>query len=130
MITSSTAAGSTPARRTASWMTLAPSCGAVKPDSPPRYFPMGVRQAESRTGVRASDTTARFGRPLKFTSGGAGARADLLPNPRAEFLPRHDALLGPRPADPHRHRTGLGLALSDHGHVGDLEQLAFANPVI
>ena len=56
MITSSTAAGSTPARETASRTTMAPSWGAVKLERPPRYLPIGVRTAERMTGVVASLT--------------------------------------------------------------------------
>src|SRR5438552_908425 len=54
MITSSTAAGSTPARRTASRITSAPKRGAGSVDRPPRYLPTGVRQADRITGVVSS----------------------------------------------------------------------------
>jgi len=51
MITSSTAPVSIAARRTASRMTSAPSCGADSGASPPKYLPMGVRQALKMTAV-------------------------------------------------------------------------------
>ena len=56
MITSSIASAATPERLTASRMTFAPSCGALKDASPPRNLPTGVRHAERMTGVIASDT--------------------------------------------------------------------------
>src|SRR5581483_7905476 len=49
MMHSSTICGSMPARRIASRTTRAPSCGAVKPLSAPRNFPVGVRTAETIT---------------------------------------------------------------------------------
>src|SRR5690242_6706316 len=54
MIASSTAEGSMPARRTASRITSAPSCGAVNDERPPRYLPIGVRTADRMTGVALS----------------------------------------------------------------------------
>jgi hypothetical protein len=57
MITESTVAGSMPERDTASRMTIAPSCGAVNVERPPRYRPMGVRTAERMTGVVLSLTS-------------------------------------------------------------------------
>jgi hypothetical protein len=38
-----------PARLTASRTTMAPSCGAVKSDSEPWNFPIGVRTADTMT---------------------------------------------------------------------------------
>ena len=49
MMASSTSAGSMPARRTASRMAMAPSCGAVKPLSDPRNRPVGMRTADAMT---------------------------------------------------------------------------------
>src|SRR5579863_7727023 len=49
MMHSSTCAGSTPARFTASRTTMAPSCGALKSDKLPWNFPTGVRQPEMIT---------------------------------------------------------------------------------
>src|SRR6266550_200131 len=66
MITSSTAAGSTRARETASRMVRAPSCGAVNDESPPRYRPIGVRTADTMTGVVLSGTETA---PVGVTDG-------------------------------------------------------------
>src|SRR5579864_47423 len=49
MMHSSTWAGSTPARLTASRTTIAPSCGALNSDRLPWNFPTGVRQPEMMT---------------------------------------------------------------------------------
>src|SRR5579859_998883 len=51
IITSSSASGAIPARRTTSFITIAPSCGAVKLESPPKNFPVGMRTAATMTGV-------------------------------------------------------------------------------
>src|SRR5687767_3567329 len=51
---SSTAAGSTPARATASRTAIAPSCGAWRDFRAPRNLPDGVRTALTMTGVRMS----------------------------------------------------------------------------
>src|SRR5262245_30884060 len=50
--TSSTSSGATPARATASFTTIAPSWGAVKPLSVPRNLPVGTRTAERMTASR------------------------------------------------------------------------------
>src|SRR5438045_8799680 len=55
MMHSSTMDGSTPARRTASLTTSAPSSVAVNPFSAPRNFPVGVRTAETITDSRTAD---------------------------------------------------------------------------
>src|SRR5262252_491530 len=55
MMHSSTASGSTPARRTASATTSAPSCGAVKPLSVPWNFPVAVLTALAMTTSRTDD---------------------------------------------------------------------------
>src|SRR5262245_27024006 len=52
MMTSSTWSGARPARATASFTTIAPSCGAVKPLRLPRNLPVGVRTAERMTASR------------------------------------------------------------------------------
>src|SRR5688572_15736654 len=52
MMHSSTVAGSMPARRTASAMTCAPSCGAVNSLSAPRNLPLGRRTALTMTELR------------------------------------------------------------------------------
>src|SRR2546428_9793325 len=52
MMHSSTAAGSTPARRIASRTAMAPSWGAVKSFRDPRNLPVGVRTAATMTGSR------------------------------------------------------------------------------
>src|SRR5262245_25131587 len=49
-MTSSTRSAGTLARRSASRRTSAPSCGAGKSARPPRYLPIGVRTAASKTG--------------------------------------------------------------------------------
>src|SRR4030095_9025074 len=49
MMHSSTRPGSMPARRTASRMTIDPSCGAVNSLREPRNFPVGRRTAERMT---------------------------------------------------------------------------------
>src|SRR5205807_627880 len=74
MITSSMLLTSIPARFTASRMTRAPSWGALKAESPPRYLPMGVRQAERMTGVVASDMGQA--RCVICPEGNIGGRAD------------------------------------------------------
>src|SRR5262245_4974829 len=52
MMHSSTAAGSMPARRTASRTTIAPSCGAENSLRDPRNLPVGVLTAETMTDSR------------------------------------------------------------------------------
>src|SRR5215831_12627311 len=52
---SSTACGSTPARRTASATASAPSWGAVNDFSAPRNLPVGVRTAETMTDSRTAN---------------------------------------------------------------------------
>src|SRR6188508_759092 len=52
MMHSSTAAGSMPARRTASRTAIAPSCGAVKSFRDPRNLPVAVRAAATMTASR------------------------------------------------------------------------------
>src|SRR5215470_10026530 len=51
MMTSSMEPGAIPERRTTSFMTIAPSWGAVKPARPPRNLPVGVRTAPAMTGI-------------------------------------------------------------------------------
>src|SRR3954468_12664345 len=58
MMHSSTIPGSMPARRTASAMASAPSCGAVNPFSAPRNLPVGVRTAETITDSRTTHLDA------------------------------------------------------------------------
>jgi hypothetical protein len=58
MSTSSTSAGATPARRSASAMAKPPSCIAVKPDSAPDSFPMGVRAPATMTDVDTANLLA------------------------------------------------------------------------
>src|SRR3954469_10172478 len=57
MMHSSTAAGSMPARRTASRTAMAPSCGAEKSFSDPRNLPVGVRTAATMTDSRIDEDT-------------------------------------------------------------------------
>jgi hypothetical protein len=59
MMHSSTVAGSMPARRTASRMAIAPSSVALNPFSEPRNLPVGVRAADTRTGVDVIMRAAR-----------------------------------------------------------------------
>src|SRR5260221_3364505 len=51
MITSSIESDEIPERRTTSFMTIAPSCGAVKLARLPRNLPVGMRTAQAITGV-------------------------------------------------------------------------------
>src|SRR5438270_6294496 len=53
MMTSSIAAGAMPERRTASFITIAPSWGAVKLARLPRNLPVGVLAAPTITGIRS-----------------------------------------------------------------------------
>src|SRR5260221_14685794 len=57
MITSSIESDEIPERRTTSFMTIAPSCGAVKLARLPRNLPVGMRTAPAITGV-CSDITS------------------------------------------------------------------------
>src|SRR5690349_7371905 len=61
MMHSSTIVGSMPARRTASATIIAPSCGAVKPFSAPRNFPVAVRAALTMTASRTAHLDALDG---------------------------------------------------------------------
>src|SRR4051812_33050044 len=70
MMHSSTSAGSIPARRTASAMTSAPSCGAEKLLRDPRNLPVGVRTADTIT--------------LEFMTGGSRAYDDVFHDAGAE----------------------------------------------
>src|ERR1051326_6274444 len=73
-MTSSTAAGSIPERFTASRTAIAPSCGARSVESPPRYFPIGVRVGDTITGVRS---------PFLLISSSLNRRARSHPEPRS-----------------------------------------------
>src|SRR5438309_11490886 len=84
MMHSSTIAGSTPARRTASATTSAPSCGAVTPFSAPRNLPVGVRTALTITDSRISPSRMLCV-PLRFHG---DPRDGVLPEQRLE--PRQD----------------------------------------
>ena len=55
MITSSIESGQMPERRTASFIAIAPSCGAVKLARLLRNLPVGVRAAPTITGVFSDD---------------------------------------------------------------------------
>src|SRR5262245_28645412 len=87
MMHSSTAAGSMPARATASLTTSAPSCGALKSFRPPRNLPVGVRTALTMTvsrmrvlddGDPANDVAADEARHPFFEQG-SGALDFLRP---------------------------------------------------
>ena len=54
MMTSCTSPPSMPARSSAARMATAPSSGAETDDSPPRNLPIGVRAAETMTGMRVA----------------------------------------------------------------------------
>src|SRR6516225_3126883 len=78
MMHSSTILGSTPARRTASATTSAPSSGAVRLLSAPRNLPVGVRTALTMTESRTADLDAldhlrakQFLEPSQDDGGGA-----------------------------------------------------------
>src|SRR5213596_679284 len=122
MITSSTAPSSIPARRTASRITSAPSLGAGNGASPPRYLPIGVRTAETMTGVVLSGI---FSNERDQAPG-----ANLVLQLRHEISDGQHRLLVPCSPSPHRDRARLGLALPHHRHVGDFLQLAVADPVV
>src|SRR5262245_4608003 len=86
MITSSIVAASIPARRTDSLIVNAPSCGDGNEERPPRYLPIGVRQAERMTGVVESDTDrARALRNGYEYRGSAGEPERGKINPRREI---------------------------------------------
>src|SRR5918912_4269148 len=84
MITSSTAPASTRARETASRMVTAPSCGAVNEERPPRYRPIGVRTAETMTGVVLSDTETA---PVGVTDGKITLAVGVAPVEREPVIP-------------------------------------------
>src|SRR5262249_27118920 len=92
MMHSSTTDGSTPARRTASATTSAPSCGAVKPFSAPRNRPVAVRTALTMTASCRSDTDGQlrdhFGSEERLQSvedDAGGARNLFRPGSRFGF---------------------------------------------
>src|SRR5438876_9360304 len=81
-MTSSMESGEIPERRTASFMTIAPSWGAVKPARLLRNLPVGVRTAPTMTGVCSDICAFSFGEKLGSIS---------LPN--AFFLMRQQSPL-------------------------------------
>src|SRR5688572_2216730 len=65
MMTSSTSSGLTPARRTLSRTTKAPSCVAVKPFREPWNFPVGVRAALMMTASLLSGMISLLGKNVE-----------------------------------------------------------------
>src|SRR2546430_10057065 len=112
MITSSTAPSSIPARRTASRITSAPSFGAGSGERPPRYLPIGVRQALRMTGVVSSRDMRSQGQE----SGSVGAQhAAPLRSHRFKFtcqfiLTRPAPACEPLPAASPRNRQWTALS--------------------
>src|SRR3954463_16051984 len=94
MMHSSTAAGSMPARRTASRTAMAPSCGAVNSLREPRNLPVGVLTAETMTDSRI-DVDALHGvlpeQQLDARHNGVARALDL---PRPPCVARGDDEVG------------------------------------
>src|SRR5437763_1609024 len=121
MITSCTSFAETPERSSAARMAAAPRSGALSDESAPRNLPIGVRAAETMTGVReASAMSLSSGRAWSMHRPGIPKANERLANDQAPRKAARARWLDPRGIAPEQHHRAdsEGERPSDHAPHG------------